>query len=161
MNLEDTFLPIPGRLRVNELLSLIDSYEVNGTDFIGTTSAAIGGALFDWKSTLSIYYTLGDWTAFARWSYVPEICDPTFASGSTASACGANDFGQYDPAASYIDVSARWNVTDNFQVTGYIGNLFDEGPPQTPAGLFSQANTDPQVYRVLGRTFSISAKVRF
>jgi len=161
VNLEDTFLPIPGRLRVNELLSLIDSYEVNGTDFIGTTSAAIGGALFDWKSTLSVYYTLGDWTAFARWSYVPEICDPTFASGSTASACGASDSGQFDPAASYFDASVRWNVTDNFQVTGFIGNLFDESPPQTPAGLFSQANTDPQVYRVLGRTFSISAKVRF
>ncbi|MBX7249612.1 MAG: TonB-dependent receptor [Caulobacteraceae bacterium] len=159
VNLEDTFLPIPGRLRVNELLSLIDSYEVNGTEFIGTTSASIGGALFDWKSTLSIYYTLGDWTAFARWSYVPEICDPTFGVGP--SNCGDTGRGQMDPAASYIDISARWNVTDNFQVTGFIGNLFDETPPQTPAGLFSQANTDPQVYRVLGRTFSISAKVRF
>ncbi len=161
MNLEDTFLPIPGRLRINELLSIIDSYEINGTDFIGTTSASIGGALFDWKSTLSVYYTLGDWTAFARWSYVPEICDPTFASGTTAAACGAADFGQYDPEASYVDASVRWAVTDNFQVTGFIGNLFDETPPQTPAGLFSQANTDPQVYRVLGRTFSISAKLRF
>ena len=162
VNLEDTFLPIPGRLRVNELFSLINSYEVNGTDVIGTTSASIGGALFDYKSTLSVYYTLGDWTLFGRWSYVPEICDPTFANGVTKAACGANDFGQYDPAASYVDVSARWNVTDNFQVTGFIGNLFDEGVPQTPAGSISPLpNTDVQVYRVLGRTFSISARVRF
>jgi len=161
VNLEETFLGIPGRLRVNELFSIIDSFEVNGTDFVGTTSAAIGGAIFDWKSTLSIYYTLGDWTAFARWSYVPKLCDPTFATVGTAAGCSSTDFGQMDPEASYVDVSARWNVTDNFQVTGFIGNLFDEDPPQTPAGLFSQANTDPQVYRVLGRTFSISAKVRF
>ncbi|MBX7249884.1 MAG: TonB-dependent receptor [Caulobacteraceae bacterium] len=158
VNLEDTFLPIPGRLRVNELLSLIDSFQINNNEFIGTTSGAIGGALFDWKSTLSIYYTLGDWTAFARWSYVPEICDPTFGVGPDNCQGTA---GQMDPAASYVDISARWNITDNFQVTGFIGNLFDEDPPQTPAGLFSQANTDPQVYRVLGRTFSISAKVRF
>jgi iron complex outermembrane receptor protein len=162
VNLEDTFLGIPGRLRVNELLSLIDSYEVNGTDFVGTTSAAIGGAIFDWKSTLSIYYSLDDWMVFARWSYVPELCDPTFATFSaTATACLKTDTGQFDPAASYIDVSARWNVTDTFQVTGVVNNLFDEGVPQTPAGLFSQANTDPQVYRVLGRTFSVSATIRF
>ena len=159
VNLEDTFLPIPGRLRVNELLSIIDSYEINGTDFIGTTSASIGGALFDWKSTLSIYYSLGDWTAFARWSYVPEICDGTFGIGPAT--CTGGGRGEMDPEASYIDASVRWAVTDNFQVTGFIGNLFDEGTPQTPAGLFSQGNTDPQVYRVLGRTFSISAKLRF
>ncbi len=160
VNLEDTFLPIPGRLRVNELLSLIDNYEINGTDFIGTTSGAIGGALFEWKSTLSVYYSLGDWTAFARWSYVPEICDPTFGIGPEV--CTGGTRGQMDPEASYIDASVRWAVTDNFQVTGFIGNLFDEGVPQTPAGLFGgQANTDPQVYRVLGRTFSVSAKLRF
>jgi outer membrane receptor protein involved in Fe transport len=163
VNLEDTFLPIPGRLRVNELFSVIDSFEINGTDFIGTTSGSIGGALFDWKSVLSVYYTLGDWTLFARWSYVPEICDPTFAVGSTKKACDAPDFGQYDPAASYVDISARWNVTDNFQVVGFIGNVFDELPPQTPAGTVSPLpNTDIQLYdRVLGRTFSVSAKVRF
>ena len=161
VNLEDTFLPIPGRLRINELLSLIDSNTINDDDFIGTTSAAIGGALFDWKSTLTVIYSVGDWTALARWSYVPEICDVTFADDQTAAGCNAADTGQYDPAASYVDASVRWAVTDNFQVTGFIGNLFDEGVPQTPAGLFSQANTDPQVYRVLGRTFSISAKLRF
>jgi outer membrane receptor protein involved in Fe transport len=162
VNLEDTFLPIPGRLRINELLSVVDSFEVNGTDFVGTTTASIGGALFNWKSVLSVYYTLGDWTLFGRWSYVPEICDPTFAVGVTESACGANDFGQYDPAASYVDISARWNVTDNFQVTAFVGNLFDDFPPQTPAGTISPLpNTDVQLYRPLGRTFSVSAKVRF
>ncbi len=158
VNLEDTFLPIPGRLRINELYSIINSYQVNGGEFAGTTSAGIGGAIFDWKSTLSIYYTLGDWTAFARWSYVPKLCDTTFGVGP-AGECGG--VGQLDPEASYVDASVRWAVTDNFQVTGFIGNLFDEDTPQTPAGLFSQANTDPQVYRVLGRTFSISAKLRF
>ena len=161
VNLEETFLGIPGRLRVNELFSIVNNSYFNGVDVAGTTTAAIGGATFDWKSVLSIYYTLGDWTAFARWSYVPQMCDVTFAVGGTEAACGPNDFGQYDPEASYVDISARWAVTDNFQVTAFIGNLFDEEPPQTPGGLFSQANTDPQLYRTLGRTFSVSGKIRF
>jgi hypothetical protein len=38
----------------------------------------------------------------------------------------------------------------------------DETPPQTLDGAFGgQANTDVQVYRVLGRTFSISGRYRF
>ncbi|HYE43515.1 MAG TPA: TonB-dependent receptor [Caulobacteraceae bacterium] len=149
VNLEDTFLPIPGRLRVNELLSIVDNYMIDGVDYVGYTFASIGGAFFDWKSTLSVYYSLGDWTAFARWSYVPELTGISFGIPDP------------QPEASYVDASVRWNVTDNFQLTGFIGNIFDEEAPQTTEGLFSQANTDPQVYRVLGRTFSISAKLRF
>ncbi|HYE43134.1 MAG TPA: hypothetical protein VEA15_07030, partial [Caulobacteraceae bacterium] len=117
--------------------------------YVGYSFASIGGAFFDWKSTLSVYYSLGDWTAFARWSYVPEMTGITFGIPDP------------QPAASYVDASVRWNVTDNFQLTGFIGNVFDEEAPQTSEGLFGQANTDPQVYRVLGRTFSISAKLRF
>ncbi len=158
VNLEDTFIPLPGRLRINELFSYIDNFAINGTDFSGTTSGAIGGANFDWKSTLSIYYNLGDWTAFARWSYVPELCDISFQD-PTMKNCAPGSFGVMNPEASYVDASVRWAVTDNFQVTGFIGNLFDEAPPQTVGG--SQGNTDPVLYRVLGRTFSVSAKLRF
>jgi len=168
-NLEDTFLPIPGRLRVNELFSLVQDNSLNGTNFIGTDGgAAIGGGIFDWKSTLSVYYTLGDWTAFARWSYVPSLCDTTFGVTGTASDCNGPfpvSGGVAQPAASYIDASLRWNITDNFQVTGVISNLFDERAPQTMGGAVGsgQGNTDPQLYEpgLLGRKFSISAKVRF
>jgi hypothetical protein len=52
-------------------------------------------------------------------------------------------------------------VTDNFTLTGVIDNVADEYPPQTMGGIFSQANTDPQVYRTLGRSFAISGRYRF
>jgi outer membrane receptor protein involved in Fe transport len=65
------------------------------------------------------------------------------------------------PAASFVDVSARWNVNDRIQLTGVIGNLMDERPPQITEGLFGQANTDVQLYRVLGRTFQVKARLRF
>ena len=41
-------------------------------------------------------------------------------------------------------------MNDNFTLTLNVDNVFDEYPPQTADGFFSQANTDPQVYRVLG-----------
>jgi outer membrane receptor protein involved in Fe transport len=145
LDMED--VGMKGRLRLNELLSLIDSYTINGTEYVGYSFSGIGGALPEWKSAFSAYYMIGDWTLFGRWSYVP-----TMTSAS---------FGNEQPEASYIDMSARWDMTDNFQVTAFVGNVFDEKAPQTTEGLFSQANTDPQVYRVLGRTFSITGKVRF
>ena len=58
-------------------------------------------------------------------------------------------------------MSARWNVTDSVALSAFVGNVFDEKAPQTLNGIFSQGNTDPQVYRVLGRTFSLNARVRF
>jgi iron complex outermembrane receptor protein len=58
-------------------------------------------------------------------------------------------------------VSARWNVTDNFTLTANIDNITDEYPPQTLDGSVAQANTDVQIYRVLGRTFAISGRYRF
>lgn len=143
---------LPGRIRVNELFSHVDSYTFDGNEFVGTTSAGIGGAIFDWKNTLTVYYNLADWTFMGRWSYLPELADdPGF--GFTIQP--------YQPEASYVDMSARWNVTDNVALSAFVGNVFDEEPPQTLNGIFSQGNTDPQVYRVLGRTFSLNARVRF
>ncbi|MBK6705930.1 MAG: TonB-dependent receptor [Caulobacteraceae bacterium] len=139
----------PGHLTINELYSILDSYRFNGTELAGTSTAAIGGALPDYKSVLSVSYNVGDWTLFGRWSYVPEMTDPAFATLNRT------------PEASYFDVSARWNVTDNFTLTANIDNLMDEYPPQTLGGLFSQANTDPQTYRVLGRSLAISGRYRF
>ena len=97
---------------------------------------------------LSLTYNVGDWTLFGRWSYVPELTSQNFAHTTS-------------PESSYIDVATRWNVTDSFTLTVNVDNVMDEYPPQTAEGYFSQANTDPQLYRVLGRSFAISGRYRF
>ncbi|OQW55563.1 MAG: hypothetical protein A4S17_05925 [Proteobacteria bacterium HN_bin10] len=146
-------LPIgPGQLTINELYSIIESYEFNGFDFVGTSTASIGGTIPEYKSVLSVSYNVGDWTLFGRWTYTPE----TF--GTFHGLAGSIDI---NPEASYFDASVRWNMTDSFTLTANIDNVMDEGPPQTPSGTVAQSNTDVQVYRVLGRTFSISGRYRF
>ena len=155
LNLED--YGMPGRLRVNELFTYVDELNFDGDDTVGYGYSSIGGANFDWKSVLSVTYDIADWTIFARWSHTPKLKDPVFTN--------AFDDTEYEmPAASYVDLSARWNVTDDFQLTAFIGNLFDKEAPQTPIGVYNgQANTDTQLYYpgLLGRTFSISARARF
>jgi outer membrane receptor protein involved in Fe transport len=152
-------LPIgPGQLTINELYSILDSFQVNNAEFVGTTSAGIGGTFADYKSVLSVTYNVGDWTVFGRWSYVPEVTSAN-GFGAIGDAFAANP--TVSPAASYFDVSLRWAVTDNFTLTGNIDNVADEYPPQTADGYVSQANTDLQTYRPLGRMFSISGRYRF
>lgn len=140
-------LNLPGRLNVNELFSYMETYTINGSEQVGFNNAGVGGASPEWKSVLSATYSLDDWQVFARWSYVPTMKAASFE----------NDL----PAASFIDVSARWNLNDRVQFTGVIGNLMDERPQQITEGIFGQANTDVQLYRVLGRTFQLKARLRF
>jgi|CXWL01.1.fsa_nt_gi outer membrane receptor protein involved in Fe transport len=172
----------PGQLTINELYSILESSTFNGFEFSGTTSAAIGGAFPEYKSALSVTYNVGDFTLFGRWTYVPTLVSGAFGlvddgqpglgddntfppCPGNAGGCGAvNDFVDdptESPEASYFDISGRWNIADNFTMTLNIDNVLDQYPPQTADGFFSQANTDPQVYRVLGRTFAVSARYRF
>jgi iron complex outermembrane receptor protein len=154
VDLGDLFSGAPGRISINELYSYLSSFKQDGFEGRGTTNAAIGTAFPEYKSVLTVNYGVGDWLFQTRWSYTPEMIQGT--------ATGYGLFVDKTPAASYVDISTRWNVTDNFQLTGTIGNLFDKEPPQFIDGVFNgQANTDPQVYRVLGRTFTLAAKVRF
>ncbi len=155
----------PGQLTVSELYSILESFEIGtnvSTEFAGTTSAAIGGAFPDYKSVLSVSYNVGDWTLFGRWSYVPETSSSPVNGFGPCLACGPGGaLATVSPEASYIDLSARWNVTDNFSITANIDNVFDDYPPQTADGYTAQANTDPQVYRVFGRSYAISGRYRF
>lgn len=139
----------PGRLTVNELYSILESYRINEDEYAGYTYSSIGSAYPDYKSVLSTTYAVGDWTLFGRWTYTPEIESARLA-------------GTIYDAASYIDLSARWDVTEALSLTANIDNILDDYPPQTVDGILGgQANTDVQVYRVLGRTFAVSARYRF
>jgi outer membrane receptor protein involved in Fe transport len=147
-------LPLgPGQLTINELYSHTNEFVINGVDFAGYGFGGIGGGPFggvapEQKSVLSVTYALGDWTFLGRWTWAPGFTDAFF--------------GEQTPDSSYVDVSARWNVTDNFSVIGVIDNVFDDYPPQYAGAVVNgQANTNPVYYRALGRTFTISGRLRF
>jgi outer membrane receptor protein involved in Fe transport len=151
VDIDEVFSGAPGRLRVNWLYSYLDNYSINNqnNDFRGTNEAGIGGALFPWRSVATFNYELGDWAFQVRHIYTPEMESQNFGEANIS------------PAAEYVDTSVRYDVTDKFRVTLVVDNLFDETPPQTAEGFFAQANTDVQIYRVLGRSFSLSGRLRF
>jgi len=142
---------LDGVLTLNELYSIIDSYSINGGELIGTTDGTIGGGLFDWKSTFSAQYAIGDWSLLTRWTYTPSLESNQFTGGSVIPV---------SPAASYVDMAVRYDVLESMAVTLTVNNVADDMPPQTVDGLFSQGNTDPQIYDVTGRSWFLSVKTK-
>jgi outer membrane receptor protein involved in Fe transport len=68
-------------------------------------------------------------------------------------------------AYNYFDLSTRFNVTDNFDMTVTVTNLFDKDPPTVGGTVgstaFNGGNTYPSTYDALGRRFAVGARLKF
>jgi outer membrane receptor protein involved in Fe transport len=62
-------------------------------------------------------------------------------------------------AALYQDVSGGFEFDSGVTVRAVISNVFDEDPPYVDSGSIS--NTDPDTYRLLGRTYFLELRYRF
>ena len=68
-------------------------------------------------------------------------------------------------AMDYIDLTAAWNISDQFKVSAGVTNLFEEEPPvvgnEAADTSNNSLNTFPSTYDALGRVFSVGLNVRF
>ncbi|GAO40664.1 putative TonB-dependent receptor [Sphingomonas changbaiensis NBRC 104936] len=69
------------------------------------------------------------------------------------------------PSADYFDLATRIGVGDNLTLTLTVANLFDKQPPFTGQDVgstsFNSGNIYPSTYDALGRTYRVSARLRF
>ena len=88
----------------------------------------------------------------------------TAPAGTGPIAGTAVDFNRIK-AADYFDLTARFDVNDNFNMTVGVQNLLDRQPPvvgnTAGATTYNSGNTYPSTYDALGRRFSVSAHVKF
>ncbi|HEX8379539.1 MAG TPA: TonB-dependent receptor [Allosphingosinicella sp.] len=86
----------------------------------------------------------------------------------------AGNFGSNGPAFpafarikahDYFDLTARFEVLDNFEFTLAVINLLDKKPPTVGSNIgvttFNSGNTFPQTYDAIGRRYAASVKLRF
>jgi len=156
----DVGLGIGGRLRVQELLSWLDKYDFNGTDFAGTTGGGIGGSIPEWKSTLTVAYDSDDFTAQVRWNWQSDLDDISF---SAASQIGVDRTAPEVPGLSYFDLSLRKSIGNNFELTGIVQNMFNQKARKTVSGFGAEGGVDIAYWNpvILGRYFTIQGKVKF
>ena len=89
----------------------------------------------------------------------------TNAAGATSALAGKKiDFNRIK-AYDYFDLTVRFNVTDNFDLTMSAFNLLDKQAPivGSSAGstAFNGGNTFPSLYDTIGRRYSATARLKF
>jgi iron complex outermembrane recepter protein len=69
------------------------------------------------------------------------------------------------PSYDYFDLSARFALTSNINLTLNVSNVFNRKPPLVGSTIgstaFNSGNTYPSTYDALGRRYGVSAKLKF
>ncbi len=125
-------------------------------DCLGVYSVACGGPKPEFKSSTRATWMVGDYDVSLLWNYI---------GATDAEASGFLPAFSSIEAYNYFDLSGGWNVNDNVRVSMTVANLFDKEPPVVgnTIGTTSEnsGNTFPQSYDVIGRYFTVGARLRF
>lgn len=148
-----------GRLDFNIVASYLRSFQVQASqgapfvDYVGTTGFRVSGYDFAsnngshprWKTNSSMTWSNDRASLGLRWYYVGPMRDIVGGPGLTG--------------YSRFDLFGGFKLTENFDLTAGVTNLFDVQPLRTFGGL--PGNTDSGTYDVLGRRYFLNLKVRF
>lgn len=131
-----------------------------------------------WKWNVRGTYSSGPFSASLLWTHLSGVeFEPigpaagtvpltTPQAGSSSSAYnGVLAAFRNIPAYDYFDLNLGVDVTKELSLSLLVENLFDKQPPQLGSGVagtaFNNGNTMPTTYDPIGRSFTVSARVKF
>ena len=161
-----------GGLKLSDEAQLLETTNLDDcTGFFGARYGACGEPSPEWKHTATLRYVKGPVLTSLRWRYLSNTRadDPLSLLDNDPSnpTTLLNDrdistlFAQETGAKNYFDLSSQWDITDHFQLSGGIINVFDVDPPELGDCCSEQANTYPATYNPFGRKIFIGGKMRF
>jgi outer membrane receptor protein involved in Fe transport len=115
------------------------------------------GALPHWRGSASIDWRSGPWSASYAVEYTGHYTE--LVRGFPSFGIVFDEYRREIEAALYQDVSGGFEFDSGVTVRAVISNVFDEDPPYVDSGSIS--NTDPDTYRLLGRTYFLELRYRF
>lgn len=111
---------------------------------------------------------------FRYQSNLPPLCDNPVPVPNPGGCTGFIRGGPFNgdeahfnsiPAYDYFDLTTRFSITDNFELTLSAFNIFDKKPPIVGANAGSTSgnsgNTFPSTYDTLGRRYGAAVRVKF
>jgi iron complex outermembrane receptor protein len=118
-------------------------------------------ALPKWKLTSFVQYANGPFGLFLQARFIDH--------GKLSYLYNVNGWdvaNNYVPSATYFDARLSYQIdikSTSVELYGEVNNIFDRAPPIVPAySSFTSAptQTNPTLYDVLGRRFSIGLKLK-
>lgn len=123
---------------------------------------------FSWNQRTTLSF--GDIDVSLLWRHIDKMkVEPILTTfkgtlGAGALAGTTVDFGRIK-AYDYFDLATRFGISDNFDMTLTVQNLFNRQPPIVGSTVgstaFNSGNTYPSTYDTLGRRFAVGAKLKF
>ena len=148
-----------GRFDVNLVMSHLTSFKRQarpGAPFVqnaGTIGGDLsGGAYPEWKWVTSFTWSAGPVRTTLRWRHIDSMLD--FRNVPVFSPTAVNP-----KAYNAYDLVGWWDVDARVTLRAGVNNLFDKDPPLFTS--YSNSNTDPSTYDVLGRRWFIGMRARF
>lgn len=116
----------------------------------------------EWRWIQTSRWTRDQWTVQLRWQYLGEVTnDSIVLSGTSPSSFAVPTIDSYN----YFDLSAVYDLNENWSVRAGILNLSDEDPPVVGNSyggtLENSGNTYPATYDPLGRSYFVGVNAHF
>ena len=153
------FAPDAGQFDLNLVVTKLEDFKKQarpGADFLqnaGTIGSDLSGSAFpEWKSTLSATYSVGPARATFRWRHIDGMTD--FRNVPVFSATAVNT-----PKYDLFDLIGSWSFDERVTLRAGVNNIGDKDPPFYTS--YSNSNTDPSTFDVLGRRFFVGLNARF
>lgn len=161
-------IPVWNTIQLTLLATYLDSWELDGIDYKGSTGAYnISGSFPEWKANMRVAVPIGPVTLNWNLNWIDSMINQgdldrgaAFGEGS----CG-EEGGAYKPcfgtvgSVVYNDVSANWQFNDTWAFTVGVNNVFDEEPELVQLGI--DMNTDPGTYDVIGTYYFGTIRAKF
>ncbi|HEX8450051.1 MAG TPA: TonB-dependent receptor, partial [Allosphingosinicella sp.] len=133
-------------------------------------SSTPGSIQPEWSWNARSTFSFGDIDLSLLWRHISGVkAEPgiTAFSGTLTTGALAGEevnFGRIK-AYDWFDLAIRYGVSENFDLTMTVMNLFDKQPPVVGSTIgttsFNSGNTYPSTYDALGRRFAVGGRLKF
>ena len=163
-------IPVWNTINLALLATYLDSYELDGIDYAGSTGFYnIPGSFPEWKANLRLGVPIGPVTVNYQVTFIDsminqgdldhgeafgENCGDAFTPERDYAPC----FGTTD-TTFYHDLSASWDFAEGYRLTVGVNNLFDTKPEHVELGI--DQNTDPGTWDMLGQYWFANLRATF
>lgn len=122
-----------------------------------------------WQGSASITYRNDRWTVFVQERFISGGLQNTngiFSLGTPyTSGTGPNSLDlNHVKAVQYTDLTVQVRPAEHLELYATVNNLFDRDPPSAPTRTgvpITTLDTNPTLYDVVGRYFTVGARLRF
>jgi len=158
-------IPVWNTLRLSVLATYLDSWVLDGIDYVGSTgSYNIGQTLPEWKANMRLAVPVGPVTFNWNLTWIDSMINQGDIKDFGEGNCNP-DGDKYKPCFGtigsmvYNDLSAVWDLNDTWSMSLGVNNVTNEKPELVQLGI--DMNTDPGTYDVIGTYWYGTVRAKF